>query len=65
MKKGDKVRIISSDNGSHNCPGDIGLIREVDIIKGSNVFRVHVKKRQNIANWHAEHELELLTFKSE
>lgn len=63
FKKGDKVRVISSNNNSQNCVGEIGIIREIEQIgrdKNNIQFRVQVSGRSNIANWHDLTEVELV-----
>jgi len=63
FKKGDKVRVISSNNNSQNCIGEIGIIREIEQVgrNQNNIqFRVQVSGRSNIANWHDTTEVELV-----
>ena len=67
FKVGDKVRIISSNNDSQNCVGEIGTISEVDTIKRKTLlvmFRVKVPGRSNMANWHDASEVELIPIKN-
>jgi hypothetical protein len=65
-KVGDKVKIISSENGSINKVDDIGTIAEYDLDENDRLdYRVLVEGRthvgtENIANWHTEDEIELI-----
>jgi len=64
---GNKVKIVSSENGSINEVGDIGVIvgYELDERDGLD-YKVIVKGRtnefgmENTANWHTETELEII-----
>jgi hypothetical protein len=63
FKKGDKVRITSSNNNSQNCIGEIGIIREIEQVgrdQNNIQFRVQVFGRSNMANWHDTTEVELV-----
>ena len=61
FKEGDKVRIVSSTNGSVNKADDVGTIvdHHPDPQDGLD-YRVLVNGRLKIANWHTEAELELI-----
>ena len=65
FQNGDKVRVISSSNNSQNEIGEIGIIKNIEpvFIRGEKTFqfRVHVKGRSNIANWHDTSEVELIS----
>jgi len=57
FKVGDTVRINDfRSTGSINAYGEIGVITEYDPVVGD--YRVHVKGRENRANWHLESHLE-------
>jgi len=64
---GNKVKIVSSENGSINEVGDVGVIVEYDLDERDGLdYKVIVKGRidengmENTANWHTETELELI-----
>ena len=64
---GNKVKIVSSKNGSINEVGDVGVIVEYDLDEKDGLdYKVIVKGRmdgcgvENTANWHIETELELI-----
>jgi hypothetical protein len=57
MEIGDRVKIISSDQGSVNEVGDKGIITEIDT---DGTFRVLVEGRENWGNWHDDKEVMLI-----
>ena len=58
---GNKVKIVSSENGSTNEAGDVGIIIEYDLYEKDGLdYRVIVDRRLKTMNWHSETELELI-----
>ena len=58
---GNKVKIVSSENGSTNEAGDVGIIIEYDLDEKDGLdYRVIVDGRLKTMNWHSETELELI-----
>jgi hypothetical protein len=67
FKVGNKVKIVSSENGSINKVDDTGIITEYELDEHDGLdYRVFVEGRtgelriENIANWHTEGELEIV-----
>lgn len=57
MKIGDTVKVLRCDSVNSNKKGDKGIITECEYF---DIFRVKVKGRDDVCNWHHKDDLKLI-----